>query len=215
MCTISHITDDIGVAVAGERSIVTLKAITFEDQLCEESIESFELELVSEITGTRVSCSAEKRGQSTYEISYKPTMKGVHSLHIKVNGKHIYGSPFTVAVRSSSVNFSTPILTIGGVKDPMCIATNKKGQTVVCELNNPCVSPGGKKLLSLHTDFVSPRGVAMGDEGNIFVADCGHIAFRNSQQMVTLLRRWAPAEVDRCSLIFHRRCFCKRQAICC
>ena len=64
--------------VVGEKSTAILEAINFEGKPCEEPIKSLECELVSEITGTRASCSTERRGQSQYEISYEPTIKGRH-----------------------------------------------------------------------------------------------------------------------------------------
>ena len=169
-----HITEDVRVAVVGEKSSVTLKAITFAEQLCKESIESFGLELVSEITGTTASCSAERIGQSIYKINYQPTVKGGHYLHIKVDRQHINGSPFTVSAKSSVVDLSTPILTVGGVKGPVYIATTQKGQAVVSEWDSRRVSifsPSGQKIQSLHTNFVRPHGVAVDDEGNIFITD--------------------------------------------
>ena len=59
-----------------------------------------ECNYVSEITGIGASCSVERSGQSQYEISYQPIIKGRHQLHVKVQGQHIRGSPFSVAVRS-------------------------------------------------------------------------------------------------------------------
>ena len=88
-----------GVALVGERSTATLQVINFEVEPCTVPIKVLECELVSEMTGTRASCSVERRVQSQYEISYQPTIKGKHQLHIKVEGRHIRGSPFSVAVK--------------------------------------------------------------------------------------------------------------------
>ena len=81
------------MALVGERSTATLQVINYEGEPCTVPIKVLECELVSEITGTRVSCSVERRGQIQYEISYQPTIKGRHQLHIKVKGQHIRGSP--------------------------------------------------------------------------------------------------------------------------
>ena len=83
------------VVAVGVKSTGILQAINFRGKPCEESVKSLECELASEITGTRASCSVERRGQSQYEISYKPTIKGRHQLHIKMEGQHIRGSPFS------------------------------------------------------------------------------------------------------------------------
>ena len=52
-------------------------------------------ERVSEIAGVS---DVERKKQGKYKISYQPTIKRRHRLHIKVKDKHIRGSPFTVMV---------------------------------------------------------------------------------------------------------------------
>jgi hypothetical protein len=60
----------------------------------------------------------ERRGQGQYEISYQPTIKGRHQLHVKAQGQHIRRSPFIVAVQSPVGKLGSPILTMGGVEIP-------------------------------------------------------------------------------------------------
>ena len=168
------------VAVVGEKSTAILHAVSYEDKPCEEPIKSLECELVSEITGTRASCSIERRGQSQYEISYQPTIKGRHQLHIKVEGQHVRASPSSVAVRSPVEKLGTPILTLGGVRKPWGVVINQRREVVVTEWDGHCVSvfsPNGEKLRSFGTrgsgqgQFYRPSGVAVDGEGNILVAD--------------------------------------------
>ena len=133
-------------------------------------------------TDTRMNCSVERRGQSQYEISYQPTINinGRHQLHIKVESQHIRGSPSSVAVKSLVEKLGTPILTLGGVRAPMGVAINKRGEVVVTEMEGDRVtvfSPSGEKLRSFGTrgphqgQFVRPCGVTVDGEGNILVAD--------------------------------------------
>ena len=168
------------VAVVDEKSTAILHAVSYEDKPCEEPIKSLECELVSEITGTRVSCSVERRGQSQYAISYQPTIKGRHQLHIKVEGQHVRGSPSSVTVKSPVEKLGTPILTLGGMKEPEGVAINQRGEVVVTELGGHCVSvfsPSGEKLRSFGTrgscqgQFDGPYGVGVDGKGNILVAD--------------------------------------------
>ena len=170
------------VAVVGKKSTAILHAVSYEGKPCEESIKSLECKLASEITGTRASCSVERRGQSQYEISYKPTIKGRHQLHIKMEGQHVRGSPSSVAVKSPVEKLGTPILTLGEVREPWGVAINQRGEFVVTESDGDCVSvfsPNGEKLRSFGThgsgqgQFKYPYGVAVDGEGNILVAD-GH-----------------------------------------
>ena len=178
-----HITGKDGefTVQVGERSTAILQAINFEGKPCEEPImKSLKCEIVSEIADTRTSCSVERRGQGQYKISYQPTIKGKHQLHIKVQGQHVKGSPFRVAVKSPVAKLGTPIRTIGGVKKPWGAAINQKGEVVVTECDGHCVSvfsPSGEKIRSFSTQgsgpgqFQSPRSVAIGNEGDILVAD--------------------------------------------
>ena len=169
------------VAIVGEKSTAILHAISYEGKLFEEPSKSLECELASEITGNRASCSVERRGQSQYKISYQPTIKGRHQLHIKLEGQHVRGSPSSVAVKSPVEKLGAPILTLGGVREPMGVAINQRGEVVVVtEWDGHCVSvmsPNGEKLRSFGTrgshqgQFMFPYGVAVDDEGNILVTD--------------------------------------------
>ena len=118
--------------------------------------------------------------QSQYEISYQPTIKGRHQLHIRVEGQHIRGSPFSVAVKLPVEKLGTQILTIGGVGKPRGVTINHRGEMVVTDMDSHRIhvlSPSGEKLWSFGThgssegEFNQPGGVAVDGEGNILVAD--------------------------------------------
>ena len=126
----------------------------FSSEPCSRPIKSLECELVSEITGSRVIGNVERRGQNQYEIGYRPTVKGKHQLHMKVEGQHIRGSPFSVAVKLPVEKLGNPILTIDRVEGPCGVAVNQRGEVVVTERNGHCVSvfsQCGKKLRSFGT----------------------------------------------------------------
>ena len=186
------------VAVVGEMSTAVLHAIDLEGQPCKEQILLLECELVSEITGIRSRGSTEIRGQNQYQISYQPTVKGRHQLHIRVEGQHIRGSPFGVAVKSPVDKLGTPILTIDNLRRPCDVAINQRGEVVVTEWGANCVSvfsASGERLRSFGTrgsgqgQFESPRGVATDAEGNILVADSKN----NSIQKFTVEGRFLAA----------------------
>ena len=167
-------------AVVGETSTAFLQAVNYKGHHCEELIQSLECELVSEITGARTQCSVERRGQSRYEISYQPTIRGRHSLHVQVDGEPIRGSPFDVVVKTPIAKLGTPILTLPQRLKPSGIAFNQSGEMMVTDLDTHRVSvfsPSGEKLRSFGQygsepeEFNSPRGIAVDDEGNILVAD--------------------------------------------
>ena len=168
------------VATVGERTSAVLQAVNFKGQPLEEPIRSSECELVSNISGFRTEGSMERRQQSQYEISYQPTIKGKHQLCVKVEGLHIRGSPFTIAVISPVEKLGTPLIYINGVKYPWGVAINWRGEMLVTEFRGHCVSvfsPSGDKLRSFGThgsgqgQLQSPTGVALDCDGNILVVD--------------------------------------------
>ena len=61
-------------------------------------METVVCEFMSESSGEKIDCIVKKM-ENQYEISYQPTGQGRHQLHIKVEGEHIKGSPFTVIVK--------------------------------------------------------------------------------------------------------------------
>ena len=173
---ISKVTD---AATVGKTFTATF--IQHGEEAVENLMEYSECELVSELTGTRARGSVERRGQSQYEVSYQPTIKGRHQLHIKVMGEHIRGSPHCVAVKKSpDEKLGTPIRTIDLLNKPYGIALNQSGEVVVTSPHGNCISvfsPSGDKLRSFGTkgsgqgQFMGPYGVAVDGEGNILVAD--------------------------------------------
>ena len=176
-----HITEgDVGTAVVGKASTAVLEAINIKGQPCHEPVKSSDCLLVSEITGTRVRGLVKRSSESQYDISYQPIVKGRHQLHVKVEGQHIRGSPFSVAVTSSVEKLGAPFLTIDRAKNPWGVAINQSGRVVVSEWSGDCVSvfsPNGEKLRSFGTHgsgkghFINPAGVAVDAEGNILVVD--------------------------------------------
>ena len=138
-------------------------------------VETLTCELISEITGEKVDCSAKKIQASQYEISYQVACKGPHLLHIKVEDEHIKRSPFAVSVRNLDTGSKDPIKIISDVKQPNCITIDKKGNLVVSESGRECISvfsPTGEKLQLFGSEQLSiPCGVAVDDDGNILVVD--------------------------------------------
>ena len=170
------------VAIVGEKSTAILHSVSYEGKPYEESIISLECELVSEITGTPASCSVERKELSQFEISYQPTIKGRHQLHIKIEGQHVRGSPFNVGVKSTSSvgKLGMPILTISSVQAPWDVSITEMGEIVVTEVDGNCVSvfsPNGNKLRSFGTQgsgqgqFNTPCCNTLDKEGNILVVD--------------------------------------------
>ena len=184
-------------AVVGEMSTAVLQAINFKGQPCKEPIQLSECELVSELSGTRTRGSVERKGQSQYEINYQPTIKGRHQVHVKVEGQHIRGSPFTISAMSPVDKLGVPVLTSCWVKYPWGVAINQRGEVIVVESGGHCmslVSSSGEKIQTFGIrgsglgQFQSPHGIAVDNEWNILVADSGNHRiqkFTSDAQFVT------------------------------
>ena len=170
---------NIAIAAVGERSTAVLHMLSYDDRPCKESLDYITSELVSDITGDQIGGSVERGGRtSQYEISYQPTIKGRHQLHIKVLDQHIKGSPFPVAVTSPVETLGTPILTID-LDRPRGLALNHKLEVVATTEYGPCVSVfncSGEKLQSFGArdpgkEVNGFHGVTVDREGNIYMAD--------------------------------------------
>ena len=170
------------VAAVREKSTAVIQANDLQGETCEKQVALLQCELISDITGVVVRGKVRRREEGQYEISYQPTIKGRHQLHIKVEDQHIRGSPFSVAVKYPK-NLGSPILTIDGVNRPQGVAINKKGELMVAEGSGHCVSVftlNGWKLQSFgirgsaHGQFNQPYGVTVDGEENVPVVDHGN-----------------------------------------
>ncbi len=172
------------VATVGEKSTVILQAIGYTSEPFFEPIPLLKCELVSELTGRTVRGNAQRRWQSEYEISYQPTIKGRHHLHIKISGQHIRGSPFSVAVKLPVEKLGTLMNTLKhaltGVVIPSEIAVSQSGDLVISDVKENSISvfsPRGTMSLSFgmhgsgEGQLDCPGGVAVDGKGNILVAE--------------------------------------------
>ena len=167
----------------GERTTAVLHVVDDKGKACDISVDTATCEFESEITSKNTKCIVKKTEASQYEISYQPTSRGRHQLHIKVEGEHIKGSPFPVTVKLPVQKLGTPIKTISGLMGPWGVAVNKRGEIIVVEYGGHCVSifsPAGKKIKSFGSygsnfgQFICPNGVAVDADDNILVADLGN-----------------------------------------
>ena len=167
-------------ATAGERATVVLHVMDLQGKTYIVPDEAVVCELAPDTKSMdfkKINCSVQKNESGRYEISYQPTSRGRHQLHIKEEDEHIIGSPFSVIVLNK---LSTPTNIISGVAAPQGIAFNENGDIFVAEYRGHSVSvfcPSGEKLRSFgskgsgYGQFNHPCAVAVDDDGNVLVAD--------------------------------------------
>ena len=119
-----------------------------------------------------------------YNITYSPRVQGSCKLSIKVNGKHVRDSPFTVLVKPFHVK---PVLSFGkqgsdvgmfqypaGVavsnRDEIAIADQVNDRVQIFDSNGDFIRSFGR-YGSNQGEFQNPIGIAFDKDGKIFVAD--------------------------------------------
>ena len=134
---------------------------------------------------TRVRVDDNKNG--IYKITYFPRVQGTFKLLVKVNGKHISCSPFTVILEPFQVK---PVLSFGNkgsgdgmFKYPYGVAVSDRDEIAVADHLNDRVKvfdSNGSFLRSFahrgenDGEFKNPTGIAIDKDRNIFVADCSN-----------------------------------------
>ena len=167
------------VAMVGEAATATVYVVDKEGREYHCPVE-VSCELVSSDGSGQVRGEAKRVRDSQYEISYHPQHRGQHYLHIRVEDKHISGSPFPLSVLNT-----TPSNIIEDLKDPRGVAVNQEGQIVVVECKNNCISVlavSGERRPQFRIgtkgsdpgQLQCPRGLAITAEGNYLVCDSGN-----------------------------------------
>ena len=139
-----------------------------------------ELEPISKATPTSSSPVIHVAVASTsrYEVLYTAVSRGQHKLHVKLNGKEINGSPFTITVYPDPTQLGHPVRVVTGLKGPYGIAFNSRGEMIVSECLGYRISIfdirgqrirtfGSKGNRPEQMEF--PRGIAIDDTDNIYV----------------------------------------------
>ena len=169
------------VAVRGEKATAIVHVCDEEGRVCPEPVEPLTCELTSDTNRDKMKGSMKKRKYGQFEMSYQASSRGRHQLHIKVDGEHIKGSPFSVTVKLPVQELGTRVRSINGVNGPWGVAINQQGQVVVAECAGKCVSifnSTGEKVRSFGShgsgcgQFGNTLyGVTIDEDGNILVAD--------------------------------------------
>ena len=117
---------------------------------------------------------------SRYEVSYTAVSRGQHSLHIRVNGRKINGSPFTITVYPDPTQLGRPVRVVTGMNEPLGIAFNSRGEMTVSEYESHKVSVfdiRGRRVRTFGSKGEGPKqmyypaGIAIDNMDNIYVGN--------------------------------------------
>ena len=165
-------------ATTGKQTTVELHTLTRRNKKCDKKL-NITAELVHTKSRATIKCEV-KQDNGQHKITYQPARRGKHNLHIRINEKHIRGSPYPIAITSSPQSLRKPIRVVRGLNEPRDTATNSKGQIVVVEQKGNCISvltPEGEKIRTFGTkgseegQLNYPCGIAVDRDDNIYVVD--------------------------------------------
>ena len=136
--------------------------------------QAVEGELNSLVDGSLVRIKGTQKKEGVYEMVYTPRIRGRHQLAVTVNGEQVAGSPFTVCVKIPPAQLGTPLRVISGLNSPYGVAFNSAGEVLVTMDKEVGVfDKQGKKLRTIKHTFQYPKGIAVDNEDNLFIPDCG------------------------------------------
>ena len=165
------------MATVGEEATATLHVVDKESKDYVEHEVDVSCELTSCIDNASEKGIVKKREGNCYDISYEPTRRGRHQLHVKVVDQHIRGSPFDVVILPK---FATPTRFIRAVQKPRGVTINEEGKVFVAEKGAGDFSifdASGNRMetvpaaSSFGSGWIFPCGIAADDDGNVFVTD--------------------------------------------
>ena len=171
------------VATPGEKQTVVVQICDITRKAYPAPVMSLTCELTSDNSHDKVTGTVKVVEAGKYEIGYQTASRGRHQLHIKVEGKHIKGSPFPVTVKLPVEKLGTPVKTIDGLNHPWGVAINQKGEVVMAEYGGNSISifnSRGEKIRSFgcygagRGQLNAPYGVAIDKNGDILVTDAGN-----------------------------------------
>ena len=171
----------VEAAVIDKKAVIFMKVQDLKGNPSLKSIPDMECSVIFVRTGRATKCEVRKGTENVYEISYIPVVRGAHEVHIKIDNRHVRGSPFPVVVQSPAENLGKCTKVMDDMIQPWGIVINQKDQIIISECDGHQVAVftrDGKKIRSIGTQgrkpLKWPRGIALDGMGNIFVAEMGN-----------------------------------------
>ena len=121
-------------AFVNQESTFTVELLDAEGKPVQMAVGGIRHLMVSAITGDSVSLSRTRWDNRQLTYSYTPTVKGRHTLTYIIEGEHIPGSPFTIAVKPTARDYGAPMNDISISANPSSMAVLGDGRIVVTSL---------------------------------------------------------------------------------
>ena len=163
----------------GKVATFTVHTVDKDGKMCEHPNVPITAQLVPHGGGATVKCKVARREDHTYQLTYQPQSYGQHYLHVKVYGRPIKNSPFTIEVRETVPDCQgIHVKSITGLNYPCLFSVTKEGLIVVAENQKHCISVfdrDGHKLRpfghqgSGQSKLSYPRGVALCSDNSVLV----------------------------------------------
>ena len=133
------------------------------------------------VDGSTTNATLESYTPAISTLSYKPTQRGRHHLTVSVNGEEIANSPYSRYVQHPPAQLGHRVRTIEGLNSPIRVVVTSNELLVVTENNYISVRNLHGKLIKrigpledgLQRVDINPRGVAVNNDGVLFVTDVG------------------------------------------
>ena len=156
-------------AIVGKESSFSLDLLTADGQPTKVPVKDIRCELVSDITTKGVDVSMPQLDSSAkVAFSYIPTTKGRHILSVKVEAEHVQGSPFGVAIQSTTSDYGSPMNIIDTSPNPLGVMVLQDGRIVVTSFASKSIDLYDQRgnLLCKHvenfyTSFTFKRGTSI------------------------------------------------------
>jgi len=170
----------IRMAETNKETSFTVQAIDARGEPCQKQ-QDVVARLKSQVDDSVVEAVVSDKGKGKYEATYRPRIRGWHSLEVKVNDNPIQGSPFSVRVHHPPDLLGKQERVIPDLRDPHGIAISRDHIAVT--------EYGASKITFLETDISAgsgshhsleqvgevklkqPTGIAADDNGSFYMVD--------------------------------------------
>ena len=174
-CYVSN--PEVGVAEIEEMFAVSILTMDQEGRPYPRTLQNMWSELVPSNGSALLVSDVKRVVGNRYEVSYQPQVRGLHHLHIRVDGKHISGSPFSVMVYPKECMAIEPRKADGmdiAVNNAIDISVDSNGDAIVAshhgELSRTCISifSANRWELSSFTLNFSITCIGVDSQGNTY-----------------------------------------------